>query len=111
LLIRLNVVLNNTFIQTLTRNLERLYDLGLTKATLSRNRRAIIEKMFPLNHYGRNILQLINKDFNTPKQIANGRFRRQTTNETRVKVRFSIFRTCLRDYLFKEYKNPYCIIF
>ena len=92
LLIPLYTQLSNTFKEKLRRNLERLYELGLNKATSSRKRRGINEIISPLSYSGRNsnLRQLINEDLDTSKGDRNERFRRQTKNNTRVQVEVRI---------------------
>ena len=83
-------IANKTFIEELRKNLETLFDLGLTKTSLlTRKRRAINGKIFLHNYF--NSLKDLNKpvknNLDAQKEIGDhGRVRRQIRNETTVEV-------------------------
>ena len=83
-------IANKTFIEELRKNLETLFDLGLTKTSLlTRKRRAINGKIFLRNYF--NSLKDLNKpvknNLDPQKEIGyHGRVRRQIRNETTVEV-------------------------
>ncbi|XP_028417103.1 mucin-3A-like, partial [Dendronephthya gigantea] len=89
LLIPINVIVNDKdFIQNLQKKLEDLYNFGLTLLTSSRKRRALGEGILPVNKLGKfsRLRDLFKEDLNSQMKADNRRFRRQTTNITRVEI-------------------------
>ncbi|XP_028412123.1 mucin-3A-like [Dendronephthya gigantea] len=89
LLIPINVKVNDKdFIQSLQKKLEDLYNFGLTLLTSSRKRRALGEGILPGNKLGKfsRLRDLFKEDLNSQMKADNRRFRRQTTNITRVEI-------------------------